>query len=111
MRCWTRPPARRGFELCSDGAEQLLELARLEHLDEDVAAADELPVDVDLRDGGPAREILDSLAKRRVGQDVDVFELGAAPPEDFHGAGREAALREVLGALHEKDDLVALEGV
>ena len=46
-------------------AEQLVKFARLEHTGDDVAAADELTVDVELRDGRPVREDLDAIAKNR----------------------------------------------
>src|SRR6266702_1470998 len=57
----------------------LAELARLVELADDVAAADELAVDEELGDRRPA------------------------------GPGREAAAREVRGALHEQHDPVALD--
>src|ERR1700760_3238419 len=48
-------------------AERLLKLARLVHLGDDVAAADELAVDEQLRDRGPVRERRQLLADPRVG--------------------------------------------
>src|SRR5262249_39084224 len=54
---------------------QLLKFAGLEHLADDIAAADELALDVELRDGRPLAEFLDALAQLRVDQDVDSVEL------------------------------------
>ena len=45
--------------------QQRLQFAGLEHLHDDVAAADELALDVELRDGRPLRELLDALAQFR----------------------------------------------
>src|SRR5436305_9172794 len=84
--------------------EQLLQFAGLEHLANDVAAADKLALDVKLRDGRPGREFLDALAHRRVGQDVDAFELDPHMAEDLHYRGREAALREHRRPLHKEHD-------
>src|SRR6185312_1908735 len=83
--------------------EEGAELPRLEHLADDVAAADELAFDIELRNGRPAREILDALADLGVGQHVDAFELDAHMGEDLHHRGREAALREDRRALHVED--------
>ena len=55
-----RPDARAGTPRVL--AEDLLELARLVHLGDDVAAADQLAVDEQLRDRGPARERRELLA-------------------------------------------------
>jgi hypothetical protein len=51
--------------------EQLLELAGLEHLADDVAATDELTLHIELGDGRPLAEFLDALAQVVVGQDVE----------------------------------------
>src|SRR5690606_1448345 len=66
-----RPPARAaagrasggGAHLDAAGLQQLLQLAGLEHLADDVAAADELALNVELGDRRPAREVLDALAQ------------------------------------------------
>lgn len=79
------------------------------HLEQDVATADEFSVDVDLRNGGPAGEVLDSLADFRVFEDVDVFEFGACSLENFGCPVGETALREGLGALHEEHDAVLID--
>src|SRR5439155_9031280 len=78
--------------------------AGLEHLADDVAAADELALDVKLRDRRPVRKFLDPLAHRRVGEDVDAFELDAEMAEDLDHGRRKAALRENRRALHEEYD-------
>ena len=67
------------------GAERLVQLAGLEHLGDDVAAADQLAVDEELRDRRPLRDRGQLLADARVGQDVDRGErladrLEGAPP-------------------------------
>src|SRR4029077_13999814 len=82
--------------------EDLLQFAGFEHLADDVAAADELAVDVKLRHRRPVRVFLDALADRRVGQDVDAFELDPEMAEDLHDGRREAALREDWRPLHEE---------
>src|ERR1700722_897217 len=80
--------------------QNLFQLARFEHLADDVAAADELALDVELRNGRPVGEILDALADRRIGQHVHALELHAEGGEDRADARREAALRENRRALH-----------
>src|SRR5258707_13831179 len=62
--------------------EQLLQFASLKHLTNDVAAADKFALYVELRDRRPAREFLDALAHRGVGQHVDTFELDPHMAED-----------------------------
>src|SRR5690348_2397119 len=88
--------------------EQPLQLAGLVHLAHDVAAAHELAVHVELRDGRPVREILDALADLRVLQHVDgVDVLRAAHLEDLARGGREAAHRRLRRALHVEHHRVA----
>ena len=84
--------------------EDLLQFAGLEHLADDVAAADELALNVKLRDRRPVRKFLDALAHRRVGEDVDAFELDAEMAEDLDHGRRETALRENRRAFHEEYD-------
>src|SRR5262249_23047049 len=84
-------------------------LAGLEHLADDVAAADELALDVELRDGRPLAEVLDALAQLRVDQDVDAVELHAELAQHVDDGGREPALREHRRALHEQEHLVLAE--
>src|SRR3954469_16760122 len=50
--------------------EEVGELAGLVHLGDDVATADELAVDEQLRDRGPVRDLRELLADTRVGEDV-----------------------------------------
>src|SRR5262245_54551905 len=70
------------------GVQQVAQLARAVHLAHDVAAADELALDVELRNGRPLTEVLDALAQRRVGQDVDALELDAELAQHLHDRGR-----------------------
>ena len=81
------------------------------HLLHDVAAAEELAVDVELRDGRPARVLLDAVANGGIGEHVDRLEGDAGLLEDPDDLGREAALREVLVALHEENDTALLHEV
>src|SRR3546814_1250783 len=85
---------RRRLGLDAVGVEEFLQLAGLEHLANDVAAADELALHVELRDGRPVAEVLDALADAGVLQHVDAFELHIEVREDLDDGGREAALRE-----------------
>mmetsp|Transcript_22711 Transcript_22711/g.63386 ORF Transcript_22711/g.63386 Transcript_22711/m.63386 type:complete len:201 (+) Transcript_22711:304-906(+) len=89
--------------------DHLTELAGLVQLDHDVAAADELTADVELRDGGPLAEILDALSDGLVAEHVDGVEIDLVALQDLGGRVGEAALREQLGALHEEQDGVALD--
>src|SRR5581483_1387459 len=90
-------------------AEHLLELARLVHLGDDVAAADELAVDEELRDRGPVGQGRELLADAGIGEDVDGREWPAERLQDRHRAGGEAA-RGLLGrALHEQDHGVLVD--
>src|SRR5205823_7457921 len=74
--------------------EDLLQLAGLVHLAYDVAAADELTLDIELRDRRPVREFLDPLTDPRVGKDVDTFELDPDVAQDLYHRRGEAALRK-----------------
>jgi len=91
--------------------EQLLQLAGLEHLADDVAAADELALDVELRDGRPVAVDLDAFAHGVVGQHVDALVGHAEVAEDLGDLAGEAALREVRRAFHEQHDVVRLHFV
>src|SRR5215216_6223516 len=88
--------------------EHLLKLARLEHLGDNVAAADELALDIKLRDRRPIGIGLDALAQLVAFENVDPFEGHADMIEDLNDATREAAHRDVGGALHEQHDVVRL---
>ena len=74
--------------------EEGLQLAGLEHLADDVAAADELALDVKLRDGRPVGVFLDALAQLGRGQHVDALVVDAEIVEDLHDLAGEAALRK-----------------
>src|SRR5918995_6705024 len=67
-KTWFTGPGRRSRAL--PGAQQLLELAVLEHLGDDVAAADQLPADEQLRDGRPLGPLREHDADAGVDQDV-----------------------------------------
>src|SRR5690606_35598216 len=79
-------------EAASAPGQHGLELAALVHLPDDVAAADELTADVELRDGRPARVLFDALADGGVGEEVHRLERDLAALEDLDHGGREAAL-------------------
>src|SRR5882757_8767658 len=84
--------------------QQLLQFTALVHLQGDVAAADQLAVDVELRKGGPLRVGLQRLAHFRVFENIDVRELRLAGPQSTDCLRGKAALREVGCALHVKHD-------
>ncbi len=87
--------------------EQLGELARVEHLLDDVAAADQLAVDVELGEGLPVRELGGDLAKRLQGREhVDRPVVDPELLEDADDAHREAAPRRLGGPLHEQEHRV-----
>lgn len=76
------------------------------HRDEDIAAADELLVDVDLGDGGPLRVLLDAFPQALVLKDIvggKLFRVDALHAEDLDAGTREAALGGLGRALHEED--------
>lgn len=85
-------------------AEEVMQFAGLVHLGHDIAAADELALDVELGEGGPLAELLEALADFFVFKDIEALELGASVVEDLHGAGGEAAHRAIRGAFHEEHD-------
>ena len=55
------PSRRFGFDAL--GLESFLQLTRLEHFTNDIAAADELALDVKLRNGRPVGKFLDVIVK------------------------------------------------
>jgi len=83
-------------------AQQGLQLARAVHLADDVAAADEFALHIELGDRWPIREALDALAQGVALQDVHAGEIHPQMVEDLHHRGREAAARLVRHALHEQ---------
>lgn len=107
--CWLERSNAVEVESNSGLGDELLQFAGLMHLEKDIASADEFSVDVDLRDGRPAREVLDSLANFRVFQDIDVLEFRACRLKDLDGTVGKTALREGLGAFHEEHDAVLID--
>src|SRR2546427_801251 len=105
----TPPPTTQA--VLGSGLDQLAQLAALVQLRDDVAAADQLAVDEQLRDRRPARVGGQGLADARVGQDVDGAELRPGIAQAGHGLGREAAARHVGSALHEQHDAVLGDGI
>src|SRR5690606_9345071 len=90
---------------------EALKLSGLKHLTDDVAAADELALNVELRDRRPVGIVLDALAKLVRGQDIDALVVDAEVVENLHHLTREAALRKAGRALHEEHHVVALDFV
>src|SRR5690606_29503748 len=86
--------------------EELLQLTLLEHLADDVAAADELALHVELRNRRPVAEGLDALTNAHVLKHVHVLVLDAEVVEDLRHLGGETALRKPRRALHEEHDVV-----
>src|SRR5690606_21636718 len=72
--------------------DQGLQLTLLEHLEHDVAAADQLTADPQLREGRPVGVLGQVGADFRVLQDVDVGELLATTHHGLRGTRREATL-------------------
>src|SRR5579884_2399357 len=92
-------------------SQRLLKLARLVHLHHDVAAADQLAIDEQLRDGGPVRQGRELLPDAGIGQDVDGRERASERLEDGDGAGGEPT-RGLLGSpLHEQQHRVIGDGL
>src|ERR1019366_3390539 len=91
--------------------KQLLQLAGLEHLADDVAAADELALDVKLRNGRPVGIGLDAVAQ--IGGFEDIQALIADPDviENLHHLPGKTALRKLRRPLHKQYDVVRLHFV
>src|SRR5262249_19052287 len=86
--------------------QQLSEFAGFEHLADDIATADELAFDIELRNRWPVGECLDSMAERRIAEHVDTLELDAQMAQHLdHGTGK-IALREDLCTFHEQHDIM-----
>src|SRR5262249_17800382 len=98
----------RGVDRDALVGEQLLQLAGLEHLADDIATADELALDVKLRNGRPVRIILNAVAELSRLQNVQAFVADADVVEDLHHLARESALGELRRALHKQHDVVGL---
>src|SRR2546430_10991809 len=87
-------------------ADERRQLTSAMHLAHDVAAADELAVHVQLRNGRPVRVLLDRFPLLRLGEHVDGLERGTDLAQDLDRGGREAAHRKARGPLHVEDHLV-----
>ncbi|KAG0921226.1 hypothetical protein G6F31_020413 [Rhizopus arrhizus] len=90
--------------------DDALELAGLEQLQDDVAAADQLTIDEQLREG---RQIGEAW---KVGADLGLFQHvdgaqgdGAGRHQCRDGAAGEAAHRVLRGALHEQHERVTID--
>src|SRR5215471_13896621 len=79
--------------------KQVLQLTRLEHLADDIAAADEFSLNVELRDGRPVGIRLDAVAHVVVFEDVEPFIGNPQIVQDLHHLARESAHWELRGAL------------
>src|SRR5260370_32020951 len=86
--------------------QQLSELSGFEHLADDVAAADELAFDVELRNRWPVRACLHPLAGRWIAEHLDTFELDAQVAQHLHHQVGKTALGEDRSAVHEQHDIV-----
>src|SRR5262245_36981721 len=75
--------------------EQGLQLARLEHFADDVAAANEFAFDVKLRDGRPVGIGLDALTQLVVLEHVETLIGHADIIENLHDLAGEAAHRKL----------------
>ena len=90
-------------------AECAVQFAGVAHLLDDVAAADQVPADVQLRDRRPLAVGLDPLADLGVRQHVDVRVVDAERIQRADGFRRKTALRRIWTALHEQHDAVGVE--
>ena len=89
--------------------EEFFHAAISMHLLDYVAAADQLPLHVQLREGGPVRPLLHRLSQLLVGKNVHVLVVvNAVELEDLDDIVGETAPGHLLRALHEEDDIVAL---
>src|SRR5450756_2641142 len=88
--------------------ERLLQFAGLEHLAHDVAAADELALHIELRNGRPVGIGLDAVPQVGGIQHVEAFVGDAQVVEDLHHLPGKPALRKLRRALHEQHHVVSL---
>src|ERR1700759_1268957 len=96
-----RLASRSGVDRNTLVGKQLLQLAGLEHLANDVAAADELALDVELRNGRPVGIFLDAVPEFGGFKHVQALIADADVIENLHDLARKAALRKLGRALHE----------
>ena len=108
-----RGPDFRSAALSSAGDALVLQQRRQfaigRHFAHDVAAADELAFDIELRNGRPIGELLDPVAQGGIDQDIDAFEFDAEIAQDLHDGGRETALRKHRRALHVEHHRIFVE--
>lgn len=64
------------------------------HTDGDVASAEELTIDAELQEGGPAGVLLAPLSERLIGEHIERLEGHIKRPQNLHHRVGEAALRE-----------------
>src|SRR6185312_7026712 len=72
------------------------------------ATADELALDIELRNGRPVRIVLDAVAQIGGLENIEALVADADVVEDLHHLAGKTALRELRRALHEKHDVVRL---
>jgi hypothetical protein len=89
--------------------EHLLEFVLLVHFNQDVGAAEEFSIHVDLRDSRPVRVFLDALTHFLIGQHIKGLEGHAELVENLDNVVGEAALGHELIALHEDHDFVVFD--
>ena len=90
--------------------EEFFHAAISMHLLDYVAAADQLPLHVQLRECGPVRPLLHRLSQLLVGKNVHILVVvDAVELEDLDDIVGEAAPGHLLRALHEEDQIVALD--
>ena len=87
--------------------DELMQLARLEHLSHDVAAAHEFALHIQLGNCWPVGKGLDAVANTHVVQNVHVLERYSEMIEHLRDLRRKTALGKLRGALHEQHDVVA----
>ena len=90
-------------------AEQLVQFATGRHALDDVGAADQFAIDIELRNGRPVSVFLDALPDLLVGEHIDRHVVIEQVVEDTGRRRRESATRRVARSLHEQDDTVAGE--
>ena len=89
--------------------QEFLQTAIFMHLLHDVASAHKLLLDVDLRDSGPIRVLLDRGPNQVVRQHIHVFEFLPVCVHQHDDKTTEAALRLLLCALHKDHDVVFVD--
>jgi hypothetical protein len=89
--------------------QEFLQTAIFMHLLHDVATTDKLLLDVDLRNGGPIRVLLDRRSNQVVRQHIHVLEFLPVCVHQHDDEATEAALGLLLRALHEDHDVVLID--